>query len=217
MIKGVLFDFDGVLVDTESLYCQSNVQAFQQHGIPLTEEQYLDHWVRAGKTTPEYLETIHRYDADLVNVIREAKNLLYFAMLSSDVVIPGVHGILHGLARHYPLGLVTSSDREHVEHVLRMVDLASPFQIIVTANDVVQPKPHPEALLLASSKLGIASEHLVMVGDAEKDILAAYRAGMRSIAIPNRYTKSHDFSKATYVVKDLQEAVEIIKGMCGGF
>ena len=117
----------------------------------------------------------------------------------------GALTLLERLHNRKKLALASSSYPDSVEGVLAGLGIAHYFQVIVTGLDVPQVKPAPDIFLAAAEQLGATPSQCVVLEDAEKGVIAASRAGMRCIAIPNHHTGHHDFSKATRVCSSLNE------------
>jgi HAD superfamily hydrolase (TIGR01509 family) len=103
------------------------------------------------------------------------------------------------------VALASSSYRDAVDGVLAGLNIAHFFQVIVTGLDVSRVKPAPDIFLVAAKQLGVPPSECVVVEDAEKGVIAAHLADMRCIAVPNRHTRHHDFSKATRICSSLND------------
>jgi HAD superfamily hydrolase (TIGR01509 family) len=204
MITTVIFDLDGLLADTEPLHCRAYQQALRSQGAWLTESEYIEHWVRAGNGIGEW---VARCGLDLDPVaLRAVKSKLFLELLASSLrPMDGVFEILETLCGKKTLALASSSYRDAVDGVLEGLSIAHYFKVIVSGLDVPRVKPAPDIFLAAARRVGAAPSECIVVEDAEKGVLAAYHAGMRCIAVPNRHTRHHDFSKATRVCSSLSE------------
>jgi len=114
------------------------------------------------------------------------------------------YGLLDSLYE-FPLALATASYRHDAEEIFSLTNIDRYFKHIITADDVSQTKPNPEAFLLAAQQLNIKPANALVLEDAEKGIIAAHKAGMYSIAVPTDYTRNNDFSLADKVVSNLGE------------
>jgi HAD superfamily hydrolase (TIGR01509 family) len=124
----------------------------------------------------------------------------------------GALQVLDTLQPHKTLALASSSYRDAVDGVLERLGITPYFAVIVTGTEVPRSKPAPDIFLAAAQQIGVAPAACVVVEDAEKGVIAASRAGMRCIAVPNRDTRHHDFSHATWVCASLHEiTVELIE------
>jgi beta-phosphoglucomutase len=203
-IKALLFDMDGLLTDTETLHYESYRRVFEQRGIVMTEEFYADHWIRRGLKIADVCKVLDITEDP--NNIRNDKMKVFVKLVESELALmEGAQEALDRLREHYSMALVTSSYSDAASAVLDAIHVRSHFQVIVTASDVANLKPDPEPWLLASNRLQIEPRHCLVIEDAEKGILAAHRAGMRSVAIPCRHTQTNDFSLATARLTSLNE------------
>lgn len=204
MITSVIFDLDGLIADTERLHCRAYQQALGQRGITVTDEQYSEHWIRSGKGIADWIRE-HELDVDADDV-RKHKMQIYEQLI--DTSLEPMEGALGALERLKPvkiLGLASSSYERDVRHVLARLEITDCFRIIATGNHVSRTKPSPEIFLYTANQLRVAAEHCVVIEDAEKGIIAAHQAGMKSVAVPSDHTRHHDFSKATRIVRSLHE------------
>lgn len=204
MITTVIFDLDGLLADTERLHRQAYQEALAHRGALVTDEQYSEHWIRAGKSIADWIRA-HELDLD-AEAVRKHKMEIYRELL--DTSLEPMEGALPALERLKSskiLGLASSSYERDVRHVLARLEITDCFRVIATGNHVSRTKPSPEIFLYTASELGVAPRDCVVIEDAEKGIVAAHHAGMRSIAIPTECTQSNDFSKATRILGSLHE------------
>jgi HAD superfamily hydrolase (TIGR01509 family) len=204
MINAVIFDLDGLLADTEKLHISAYQTTFSKLGIELSDEEYANHWIRCGQGTNTFVEKWHlSVDPDFV---RKEKALLYKKLVSSSAEpMPGARELLCSLKGRKLMALATSSHPKDANAVLKALDFKDFFSCVVAKNSVERVKPYPDIFLYAANEMNIPPENCLVIEDAEKGILAADAAGMKSIAVPNRYTMDNDFSKATLVVKSLEE------------
>lgn len=204
MITTVIFDLDGLLADTEPLHCQAYQKVLSAYGIYLSEMEYLEHWVRAGKGIAEWV-TDHDYNVD-PQKLRSQKASEYLTLVVESLrPIEGAIQVLDRMKDHKTLSLATSSYREAADAVLNRLGIAHYFAAVITGSEVTRAKPAPDIFLLAAHTVGASPMECVVVEDAEKGIVAASQAGMQSIAVPNRHTRHHDFSQATLICASLEE------------
>lgn len=203
-IPPVIFDLDGLLADTEYLHCQAYQRTFLEWGLELQDCQYAEHWVRHGKGIAEWV-ALQGLSLD-PQALRLRKAEHYLALLASSLrPMSGAHELLKKLSGKTSIALASSSYRDAVDGVLAGLGIAHFFHAVVTGLDVARVKPAPDIFLRAAADLGADASQCVVVEDAEKGVLAAYSAGMRCIAVPNDYTRHHDFSRATKICSSLRE------------
>src|SRR2546430_1530055 len=204
MITTVIFDLDGLLVDTEPLHCRAYQETLLAQGATLTEAEYIEHWVRTGKGIVDWV-TLHGLNLD-PHKVRAQKSQRYLELLASSLrPMEGALELLETLAGKKTLALASSSYRDAVDGVLQGLHLADYFEVIVSGLDVPAVKPAPDIFIAAALQAGATPSECIVLEDAEKGIVAASRAGMRSIAVPNAHTRHHDFSRATRVCSSLKE------------
>lgn len=211
VITTVIFDLDGLLADTERLHCRAYQDALQRHGAALTEAEYADHWVRAGRGIGDWVSARGLTLDPLA--LRAYKSERYLQLLTASLrPMDGALTLLQNLHGRKTLALASSSYRDAVEAVLQGLDIAHFFKAVVSGLDVARVKPAPDIFLAAARAVGATPSECLVLEDAEKGVLAAYEAGMACIAVPNEHTRAHDFSRATRVCASLNEiTLELIE------
>ena len=203
MVRAVIFDLDGLLADTEGLHSRAWRETLALSGVAVSEADYAEHWIRAGRGIAEYVED-HRLPLDLETLRRRKAEIYHRLVDGSARAMPGALDLVRALHGQKKLGVATSSYRESVTAVLARVDVGRYFEVIGTYESAPRRKPHPDVLLYVASRLGVVPEACVVLDDAEKGIVAAHAAGMKSIAVPTADTRDNDFSRATLVVSSLE-------------
>ncbi|OHB80727.1 MAG: hypothetical protein A2Z25_02885 [Planctomycetes bacterium RBG_16_55_9] len=204
MISTVIFDLDGLLADTEKLHCGAYKQVFSELGVEITDQEYKHHWIRCGKGIDAFVE--QRNLGIDPWIIRRRKARVYGQMVRSGVEpMPGARKLLGSLKGQKRLALATSSYPKDACAVLDALAFADFFSCVVTKGDVERIKPYPDLFLYVADEMNAPVEECLVIEDAEKGILAADAAGMKSIAVPNEHTASNDFSKATLVLDSLEQ------------
>jgi HAD superfamily hydrolase (TIGR01509 family) len=211
MITTVIFDLDGLLADTERLHCQAYQDALLRYGAVLTESEYADHWVRAGKGIGDWV-SIRGLSLDPL-ALRTYKSNRYLQLLTVSLrPMDGALALLQSLHGKKTLALASSSYRDAVDAVLHGLNITHYFKAVVSGLDVARVKPAPDIFLAAARAVGVDPAECVVLEDAEKGVLAAHQAGMACIAVPNEHTRGHNFSKATRICASLNEiTVQLIE------
>lgn len=210
--KAVIFDRDGVIIDTQGLLITSVRFAFKQLGFELQEED-IDQLI--GRSIEDYLQYfLKKWDFDSV----EFKEILYkkfYSNLDKAPILSDTINLINNLYRkNITLALTTSAGREGTLLILNKIDILNNFKVIVTKEDVQHRKPDPEPYALTGEKLGIEPKYCVAIEDTALGVESAKGAGMKCIAIPNKYTIDQDFSLADAVVKsanEIEDMLEIFK------
>jgi HAD superfamily hydrolase (TIGR01509 family) len=204
MISTVIFDLDGLIADTEPLHCRAYQMAFAERGVGLNANEYAEHWVRNGKGIVDWVES--RGLALDPHGLRVRKSEHYLALLESSLrPMEGALELLDALQGIRRMALASSSYRDAIDGVLAGLRIAPYFEAIVSGLDVANVKPSPDIFLKAARDLAVDPSECLVLEDAEKGVIAAHRAGMRCVAVPNDFTKHHDFSMATRVCSSLRE------------
>ena len=185
MIAGVVFDLDGVLLDSEGVWDAARRELVAERGGSWSESATRD---MMGMSSPEW----SRFLADELGVgmapeaISERVLRRVLAMYEDDLpLLPGAIEAVERVAGRWPLGLATSSNREAIDLVLESSGLARLFSVSVSSEEVARGKPAPDVYVEAARRLRVAATDCVAIEDSENGIRSAVTAGMRVVAIPN--------------------------------
>jgi HAD superfamily hydrolase (TIGR01509 family) len=209
MIEAVLWDNDGVLVDTEGLYFRATRQTLARAGALLTREMYIEYIMRRGQSVWEHL--LPALGAEEIARWRRARDDAYSELLRREpTVMPNAIETVRALYGKYRMAIVTSSHREHFDIAHRTSGIPAMMEVILTREDYAQSKPNPEPYLTALAKLGVPADRSVAIEDSERGLLAATAAGLKCIVVPNELTRDADFSKAAATLKSITEVPSTI-------
>ena len=213
---GVIFDLDGVLIDSEGLYYRAYSEVLKPYGVTVTQREYEEEWIAKG-TGPEYIVEKHSLPVD-PNELRKLRSPIFLNLLETEVTLmPHVEETLTRLSDDFELTVATNSNREHLDFVLNRFGIARFFPQTVARQDYERAKPEPDAFLAAAQRLGLAREHCVVIEDTCRGVTAAAKAGIACIAVPNEYTLHNDFSQAKLVLSHLGELTpEVVRSLLEG-
>jgi len=212
---GVIFDFDGVVVDSEGLWYRAASQMLAEFGVTVTPEEYSRDWIAHGEG-PELAVVKYRLPISAEEFRRRRAPIVQRLVTEEAQLIPGAVAALERLSARFPLALATNSRAASVERTLDKFGLRRFFKDLLTRERYAKAKPEPDAFLAAAAALGLPPARCVVLEDAERGVVAARRAGTKCVAVPNEWTKVLDFSQADRVVASLDEVTcELIDELVG--
>ncbi len=206
-LKGFIFDFDGLILDTE----KPGFLAWKEIFVRFNQPFALDDWKKAIGTGPSAFDPALHLCAlvqDSLDPARlhEEQLTIANALIRTYPILPGVlEFITEAKAAGRKLAIASSSPRSWVIGHLSRLELIQYFDAILTAEDVMQVKPAPDLYLLALSRLELSPAEAVVFEDSPNGILAANAAGVTCIAVPNEITATMDISHADIIVKSFKE------------
>jgi HAD superfamily hydrolase (TIGR01509 family) len=187
VIDAVVFDLDGVLIDTEQLWGEVREELARELGGRWSEHAQAD---MMGMSSPEW----SRYMHDVVGLREPPEQIADEVVRRMEAryrkqlpLIPGAREAVERLAARWPLGLASSSNRPLIDLALELSGLASFFAVTVSSEEVARGKPAPDVYLEAVRRLGVAPERAAAVEDSSNGIRSAHSAGLRVVVIPNAH------------------------------
>jgi sugar-phosphatase len=208
MLSAVIFDMDGLLVDSEPHWRAAEIQVFEQHlGVRVTEAQCaetmgirIDHVVRLwlGRHPKPGVNV-----DDLVGIIVDA---MCQRMREQGTALPGVHKLVTLLKRHgLPLAVASSSPRRLIDAVLQRLEMTSLFTVVHSAEHEARGKPDPAVFLTTARLLEVAPDSCLVFEDSVAGVQAARSAGMRVVAVPPADQRHRpEFAEADLVIDSLE-------------
>ena len=208
--KYLLFDNDGVLVETEPYYYEANVKALAEFGLDLSFDAYMEIMARGGNAWEVAVKAgISKEDIDAK---REHRDIYYREFISThDIEIEGVADILEELSKKYKMAIVTTSRRldfdliHHSGHITKYMD----FTLCV--EEYARSKPHPDPYLAGMKKFGASKDECLVIEDSQRGLTAAFNAGIECAVVANEFTAMQDFSKASYRIQTLKELPALLQ------
>jgi HAD superfamily hydrolase (TIGR01509 family) len=211
MMKALLFDMDGVLVDTVKEHESAFFTVLAQYGIILSHKEYADHFF--GKSDDDgFKELFLRYkiqNYDLKRLHKE-KRRRFISSIKRVKTFRGAHKILEYANENFKTGLVTNSSKKETKKLINRFKMKKYFDIIITKEDITRPKPDPQIYLLAAKKLKVKPEECAVIEDSMFGVEAGKRAGMTVIAVTHT-TEEAALIKADHVFPNLEEIKKLIK------
>lgn len=205
----ILWDHDGVLVDTERWYFVATRDVLEGVGIELSQETYLEYMTR-GQPCWDLCRARGMSDQE-VSRYRGLRNSIYQEHLrTQSIEIDGVTDVLSTLSRSFEMGVVTTARREDFELIHRSTDLLRFFRFVLTVEDYRRSKPHPDPYLAGLERFGAQPDQAVAIEDSARGLGSTLEAGIDCIVVRNPFTASQDFSGAWRVVDSIRQVPEIL-------
>ena len=203
MYRAILWDNDGVLVETEKWYYEATKLVMEKEGYHLNLDKYRETFLQHNTGAWHLLENSNNY---YINSLRNKRNSIYSTFLQTkDIYIEYLTNILDELYNSYKMGIVTSSRKDHFDIIHKRSNILKYFDFVITSDDFSKSKPNPEPYLLGIAKTGYDASECVVIEDSERGVFSAKKANLFCIAIPNDMTVDSDFSKADIVINDIHD------------
>jgi len=201
MIRALVFDFDGLILDTESALIDAYAGVHADYGLPFDRALFQESVGHADYAFDPWHAFEKRADRAALEVERQRRNREFNDRLP---VLPGAVALLDaGRDAGLRLGVASNSRHPHVEGQLKRLGLHARFEFFACREDVPSPKPEPDLYKLVLNRFGLRGHEAIAFEDSQTGILAATRAGLRAVAAPGPATAHHDFSRADLRVASL--------------
>jgi len=211
MLEAILFDIDGVLVDSEQLYFTAVRDTFRQFKVEIGVEEYVRRFMLEHTNSTGVIKD-YKLNVPLSKV-RQIRGQIVERLFEDLKPMPYAVELVEELRWLYPMGVVSSSSPTEIERKLGKFNPEHPFQVIVSDEDVENSKPNPDPYLkglellrkYANRDIGITPGNVLTIEDTPSGVISAKKAGCKTIAFPNGFTKGMDFSMADRIVYKLDE------------
>jgi beta-phosphoglucomutase len=215
-IRAVIFDFDGVLVDSMQHHVDAWQAVFREYGVELSPQEILEREGEKARLTTSLIARKHgiELDDDEVERLIRRKRKIYRAQAKRRIRPSALTAVLECRQRGYKTAIVTGSVRDNLEWALPPEELAL-FDAIITADAVRFGKPHPEPFLAAAEKLGLSPQECLVIENAPLGIRSAKAAGMKCIAITTTLPADR-LQEADLIIPDLDALWSAIKASYTG-
>ena len=204
----VIFDFDGVIADTERLHLSAFRQAFAPHGWMIDEAVYFDRYLGCDDRglIVMYAEEhgLALSDETIWQLLAAKTDAFDEGLDSGSVLFPTARRCIERLAGRFSLGIASGAAKAEIVKILEAAGLRSRFPIVVAADDVSSTKPSPEPYLKAAEQLGVDPLACLAIEDSPPGLQAAHAAGMRTIGITNTVPRAQ-LNRADRVIDSLDE------------
>lgn len=208
----LVFDMDGLMIDSERLYFAAEREMAAAHGKELRDEQL---WPLMGRKPIESLRLLReilQIETSPEDLFAWRNRLMLEKMRHDLGAMPGLAEMLEAFNGRLKLAVATGAQQEFLDIALDTLRIRPNFDVLQTADGLERGKPDPEIYVLACRRLELPPAACVVLEDARNGVLAAKAAGCPVIAVPNDYTRGQDFSEADWVEPDLFAASRRIDG-----
>ena len=207
--KYILFDNDGVLVETENWYYEANKKALKKLGLDLDFDFYQSIMIKGGSAFE--LAEINQIENDVIEKHRKIRDEYYQEFLQTkDLAIPNVKKVLNNLSKKYKMAIVTTSRRVDFELIHKNRGISDFMEFILCVEDYAKSKPTPEPYLKGLEKFAAKNEETIVVEDSQRGLISAVNAKIDCAIVKNKFTITQDFSKAKYFLETIEELEAIL-------
>lgn len=213
MIKAVIFDMDGTIVDSEPIYERTNKKIYQEYGLDLTEKDYERHM--GSNLKDIWRDILERYQVKeeyahykIEDFMEEHIHSSYQALAEADdlELMPGIKEWFNFLKDHgYQMIIASSSYEPVVEYIYQRFNLDQYMAGYVDGNAIENGKPAPDIFLKAAEKLNLEPQECVIIEDSENGVIGAQRAGAKVVGFNRAQSESQDLSKADLVIEEYNQ------------
>lgn len=207
MIEAILWDNDGVLVDTEPLYLRANREILAEIGIEIDDDAYRELSLKQGRSVFSLAEA-RGMSAGGVASLKARRDDRYASLIDDGVeILDGIPECLASLRGRVRMAIVTSSTRRHFDRIHVQTGLLEYFEFSVAAGDYERHKPHPDPYLMGAERLGLPPDRCLAIEDTERGLVSAAAAGMPCLVIPRPLSRDGDFGAAHSVLEGASDVV----------
>jgi HAD superfamily hydrolase (TIGR01509 family) len=217
MIRAIVFDFDGVLADSETLHLRATQEVLARRGMSLSRDDYYSRYL--GYDDPGMFAAyaadrgLPLPEEDVLRLVAEKSEV--FAELEADgsLLYPGAAECVRRLGAEFPLGIASGAQRHEIEHVLATAGLLHAFRFIVASGDTPASKPAPDPYRRAAVLHGVAPEACAAIEDSRWGIESAKAAGLKCVGITHSYPRA-ELSGADTIIESLADFTpELVRGL----
>lgn len=203
-LRAVVFDLDGLMVNTEEMYIEVGHRLLQPWGLSYDDELRHRMMGLPAHVALELMIEHHQLDVTLDDLAAQSSALVDEHIAVRLDAMPGLHELLEWLqANELPKAIATSSTRDYARHIVERLNIAHHFKFILTADDVTHGKPNPEIYELAAKRLDLPAREMMVLEDSENGCRAAVAAGAFTVAVPGDHNLGQNFPDVQFIAETL--------------
>jgi beta-phosphoglucomutase len=214
MIKAIIFDMDGVLVDSEPIHIAIEKHQFSLNNLSISDEEHKQYMGVSSEIMWQTIAELHTLSLSVNEHIEQHRkeSHRHFSELDEIPVMPGLVDLLENLkTKGYTLAVASSSTPEIIDLILNKTHLKKYFQVLVSTQQAGKSKPEPDVFLMAAQKLGVSRAHCLVIEDSDNGLKAAIAAHMMCVAYQGPDADPKNQTEANYVVKSFAQLELILK------
>lgn len=216
MIKAIIFDMDGLMIDSERVTFECYQERLKDMNLTMDEEFYKTLLGKPIKGIYQRFYDVYGNDFPIENVIQDVHQLMAERFETEGVPVKkGLVELLHYLKdNNYKTIVATSSNRDRVDKILSQAKITEFFDDSICGDEVTKGKPNPEVFLKSCQKLGVNVDEAIVLEDSEAGIQASYDANIKVICIPDMKYPEKQYEEKTFkILKDLTEVTVYLKSL----
>ena len=216
MIKAIIFDMDGLMIDSERVTFECYQERLKDMNLTMDEKFYKTLLGKPIKGIYQRFYDVYGNDFPIENVIQDVHQLMAERFETEGVPVKkGLVELLHYLKdNNYKTIVATSSNRDRVDKILAQAKITEFFDDSICGDEVTKGKPNPEVFLKSCQKLGVNVDEAIVLEDSEAGIQASYDAGIKVICIPDMKYPEKQYEEKTFkILKDLNDVTEYLKSL----
>lgn len=216
MIKAIIFDMDGLMIDSERVTFECYQERLKDMNLTMDEEFYKTLLGKPIKGIYQRFYDVYGNDFPIENVIQDVHQLMAERFETEGVPVKkGLVELLHYLKdNNYKTIVATSSNRDRVDKILAQAKITEFFDDSICGDEVTKGKPNPEVFLKSCQKLGVNVDEAIVLEDSEAGIQASYDANIKVICIPDMKYPEKQYEEKTFkILKDLTEVTAYLKNL----
>ncbi len=206
MITAVIFDVDGLLLDSEPIWSLADRELLERRGINYHDELKTKIVGKGQVESAQNVKDHFQLPDPIDDLVKERRKLLNDLLKANLRLMPGAQELIDVLARNgFRLAIASSQSKEIIDLTIKRFALEGKFAVIVYGDEVEKGKPEPDIFLLAAERLAISPGEALVLEDSQNGLMAAKKAGMKVIVVPNQYNRGQEFPQADLVIESLAE------------